>query len=177
VNVIAAPTPVTCFTYDAVIQPCSAPGSADGAITINVTQGNGPYDIVWNTGATDWSLVDLAEGTYWFQISDANGCNEQDTLLVTVDGSVNTGALESNPNAMYYEACLQQLVVEMPTSQAVGGQARIFDALGSLIWTATHVGGSHRYTLPQLPAGLYVAHLFADGAPTLRRQFLITPNP
>lgn len=177
VNVIASPTPVTCFEYDANIEPCSAPGTSDGSITINVQQGNGPYDIIWNTGATDWSLNELAEGNYWFQISDANGCTEQDTVVITADGSVNAGILEANVNSIYYDACFQELVVEFPTLQAVSGEVRIFDCLGTLIWTATLDVGSHRYTLPQLPTGLYVAQLWTGGTSSVLRKLYIMPNP
>lgn len=46
----------------------------DGSIALNITGGKQPYTYTWNTGATTTSIDNLSEGTYTFQLTDANGC-------------------------------------------------------------------------------------------------------
>ena len=46
----------------------------DGAITVNVTGGQTPYTYLWNTGDTTTGISSLTEGTYTFQVTDANSC-------------------------------------------------------------------------------------------------------
>ncbi len=64
-------TNVTCF------------GANDGTVTANPTDGVPPYNYLWNTGSTAQSITGLSAGTYWVQVTDANGCAEADTAVIT----------------------------------------------------------------------------------------------
>ncbi len=70
---IAVPQPdsVMCFDYDSI------------EITSMATDGTLPYTYAWSTlDSTQNIFVD--QGTYWFEITDANGCKtDQDTIVVT----------------------------------------------------------------------------------------------
>ena len=44
--------------------------------------GVGPYDYVWNTGAIEPNIGDLAVGTYTLMVSDANSCVSNYTFEV-----------------------------------------------------------------------------------------------
>ena len=47
----------------------------DGAISLQITGGTPPYDVLWNEGSQgDTALTDLAQGLYSWVIEDANGC-------------------------------------------------------------------------------------------------------
>jgi gliding motility-associated-like protein/uncharacterized repeat protein (TIGR01451 family) len=54
----------------------------NGAITLTVAGGTGPFTYSWNNGATSQNLINLPIGTYHVTATDANGCT--DTLTVTL---------------------------------------------------------------------------------------------
>ncbi len=66
-----------------VITSLCAQGSNDGSVTLIVNGGNPPYQIQWSTGDTIAQLDSLASGTYYYTITDANGCIKQDSVLVS----------------------------------------------------------------------------------------------
>ena len=66
----------------AVVQP-SCNGLADGSITPTVVAGNGPYTYVWTNGATTAQLNNVGAGSYTIQITDALGCYEVYTVIVS----------------------------------------------------------------------------------------------
>lgn len=49
-------------------------GAADGAITIQVNSGTGPYSFAWSDGNTDSLRTGLAPGAYSVTVTDALGC-------------------------------------------------------------------------------------------------------
>ncbi len=62
---------------------------ADGIITSSISGGTSPYTYLWSTGATTTSISNLSPGMYSLQVTDANGCIENQ--------SVNFTALHTNP--------------------------------------------------------------------------------
>lgn len=67
---------------------------ADGAASVIVSGGTGPYLYNWVNGATSQSINNLTPGLYSVHISDANGCGIIDT--VTVGQSYLTSVSASN---------------------------------------------------------------------------------
>jgi len=57
-------------------------GQADGSISINLSQGEGPYTYRWSNGATTATLSNLSPGNYSVTVTDANGC--PGTLSTTI---------------------------------------------------------------------------------------------
>lgn len=60
-------------------------GNANGVATINVTSGSAPYTYTWPAPIIELSnsADSLVAGTYYVGVSDANGCNTVDTVVVT----------------------------------------------------------------------------------------------
>ena len=57
----------------------------DGAATVSsVTGGTPPYTYVWNTGSNLQTATGLLPGLYTVLVIDANGCTDQDSVLVGV---------------------------------------------------------------------------------------------
>ncbi|MBR6250190.1 MAG: PKD domain-containing protein [Bacteroidales bacterium] len=62
-------------------------GYSDATITVDVTGGKAPYSYEWNIGSTtvttdEPKLSNLASGTYFVIVTDANGCSAQDYAVV-----------------------------------------------------------------------------------------------
>ena len=63
-----------------------------GSVTAFPSGGTPPYSIVWNTGDTTWTIIDLVAGEYCFTVTDMNGCtatgcdsvNEPEQLLALI---------------------------------------------------------------------------------------------
>ncbi len=60
---------------------CST-GTNDGSASITIQGGTIPYQIVWNTGDTTTTIDSLYAGTYYYTITDANGCQKTDSVIV-----------------------------------------------------------------------------------------------
>lgn len=54
----------------------------DGSISLTLTLGTPPYNVMWSTGATSYTISNLTTGLYTASVSDANGCNLEITSFV-----------------------------------------------------------------------------------------------
>jgi len=68
---ITQPTEVG-ITYETYDVTCL--DQSNGAIFVVASGGVGPYDYVWNTGAIEPNIGDLAVGTYTLIVTDSNSC-------------------------------------------------------------------------------------------------------
>ncbi|MEZ4985734.1 MAG: gliding motility-associated C-terminal domain-containing protein [Saprospiraceae bacterium] len=55
----------------------------DGLINLFVQGGTQPYQFNWSTGDTTHVIADLGPGLYFYQLEDANGCEQSDTVAIT----------------------------------------------------------------------------------------------
>ncbi|MCB0477984.1 MAG: T9SS type A sorting domain-containing protein [Crocinitomicaceae bacterium] len=65
----------------------------NGGISLQVTAGLAPFEVVWNTGDTLFLLNNLGAGTYTANVTDANGCAVQFQAVVA-DSSAAGGCSE-----------------------------------------------------------------------------------
>ena len=65
-----------------VITEVSCFGGSDGSIDLNPGGGVPPYSYLWNTGDTIQDIDSLSFGNYTIQVTDDNGCIEEQTFLV-----------------------------------------------------------------------------------------------
>ena len=75
-------TEPTDITLTDSITDVSCFGGSDGAIDINPGGGVPPYSYLWSTGDTIQDIDSLVFGNYTIQITDTNGCIEEQTYLV-----------------------------------------------------------------------------------------------
>ncbi len=61
--------------------PCNGDTKASASVT--AAGGVAPYKYIWSTGSTNSSVFNLAAGTYTVTVTDANGCKEMTTIVVT----------------------------------------------------------------------------------------------
>ncbi|MBN8677212.1 MAG: gliding motility-associated C-terminal domain-containing protein [Chitinophagales bacterium] len=58
-------------------------GLANGATDLTVTTGSAPFDYLWSNTATTEDLTGITPGSYTVVVTDANGCTEMRTVIVS----------------------------------------------------------------------------------------------
>ncbi len=71
-------------------------GDATGTAAVTPTGGTEPYSYLWPDGQTDSLAVNLLDGNYIVTITDANGCDTVETVVLTQPDSI-TFAFEFTP--------------------------------------------------------------------------------
>ncbi|MDV7391107.1 HYR domain-containing protein, partial [Arthrospira platensis SPKY1] len=79
---------------EAVSQSVSCFGDNDGEITISITGGTGPYQILWSTGDTTETISGLSPGLYTATITDQGACVTEAIAEVTAPAAISI-ALDS----------------------------------------------------------------------------------
>ncbi len=74
--------PTALSDSSSIITALCSTGTNDGSVTITLSGGTMPYQIVWNTGDSLLHLDSLSSGTYYYTITDAHGCKKQDSVSV-----------------------------------------------------------------------------------------------
>jgi len=72
----------------------------NGSVTDSVYGGVGTattYSYLWDSGETTYSLANLTTGTYIITVTDENGCEDTDSLIINDDNvfAINQGAIEN----------------------------------------------------------------------------------
>jgi len=64
------------------VVPITCKDAADARVVPYVGGGDGPFTYSWSTGSTDPEIEDLDEGIYTLTLTDANGCQVVESVLV-----------------------------------------------------------------------------------------------
>ncbi|MDG1765676.1 MAG: SdrD B-like domain-containing protein, partial [Flavobacteriales bacterium] len=103
--------------------------------TINLTMNNGvaPYTYLWSNGATTQDLGNLCEGTYTVQVTDALGCQleqsytvGQDQPVIAVDADINFNSecdQVPTPGPCTCNGYIYEFTVEYNGTAGIGGGA------------------------------------------------------
>ncbi len=124
-------------------------GENNGEISITVSQGVPPYQIVWSDGLTDFVLrTDLASGDYGVTVTDANNCSisEAFSIASSINLTVNITPLDASCNGIddgqismsfaggtppFTYILNGQSLDDLPNTLPSGNyQLQVFDALG-----------------------------------------------
>jgi gliding motility-associated-like protein len=77
--------------FQVVDNPCF--GYEDGQVSVTVSGGQGPYDLLWASGAQTDTLSRLPAGDYPLTITDATGCVVTTSVTVGAPATVDPGTL------------------------------------------------------------------------------------
>ena len=122
--------PPPCLNISATTTPESCSGNGDGAISLAVSGGIGPYSFLWSTGDAVADLLGLSSGTYSVTVTDSVGCEVIDSFQV---GSLGLAPLAlAGPDTVLCEDVLQMSaappVSGMGIWQLVSGAATFADS-------------------------------------------------
>lgn len=84
------------ITLLGVVTDVSCNGGNNGNIQLNVAGGNTPYDFVWNNGSTNQSISNLNAGTYDVIVTDAIGCMQSQSFVVSENNGIQVSASKAD---------------------------------------------------------------------------------
>jgi len=159
----------------------SASGAADGSIIVNISNGTAPYSMWFDDGTgfsqiTGWQngdpITGLDEGTYTYWITDAGGCQTQNSVQI------------------YYNSCSSilstigicaPLTLHAQTTNALSGIYNYTYNLsfeGVLIESVSSVSDSIVFTSLAADSGSYSLEVINDSTGCLSNNILtLNPNP
>jgi len=89
--------PLTLVASAAIDSNISCNGFSDGGATGSVTGGTTPYTYLWSNSATTAAITGVLAGTYSVTITDANGCTDSASAVITEPATLATAiTLDSN---------------------------------------------------------------------------------
>ncbi len=74
-------------------------GGNDGALSVSANGGTPPYQIAWSNGATTATASNLLAGSYFVTLTDANGCTDSASFLLTEPSEIQTSISVISPVA------------------------------------------------------------------------------
>ncbi len=123
-----------------------SPNNIEGTAEATVSGGTEPYRYQWSNGATTRFIVNLAQGVYTLVVTDANGCQVTDQVIITnVDAECFTGRLVITPNS---DSRNDELFIAC--AEGTDNELQIFNRHGELVfesqgysnsWMGTDSGG------------------------------------
>gem|GEM_PF-744659 len=96
-------TEPTSFSVTSTTSPSSCSSLCTGAITLTPLGGTPPYGYQWSNGANGPSQTGICAGSYSATVTDANGCTDVVTAMVTQPSSM-VIALTANDSPCFNEA-------------------------------------------------------------------------
>jgi len=107
-------------------------GMCTGELTGSVHAGTAPFTYSWSTGANTQTITDLCEGSYYYTVTDANGCTAINSGYVAEDDSSNIQITDSLYNSAI-DTCLDFTPIDVYVSNVT-----IIDSLTLEVeWTFT----------------------------------------
>ncbi|MEQ3500068.1 hypothetical protein ABMY20_09950 [Tenacibaculum sp. SSH1-16] len=82
-------------------------GNNDGVISLNVEGGTSPYSYSWSSGQTTAEITDVAAGSYFVLVTDANDC--QTTGSFTVEKASSLTITETVKDVICYNSCTGEI--------------------------------------------------------------------
>ncbi|MBX9783445.1 MAG: T9SS type A sorting domain-containing protein [Chitinophagaceae bacterium] len=64
------------------ITPVGCNGTSSGVISLAASGGSGGYTYQWSNGSTGSTATNLAAGTYWYRVTDTQGCYDSSTIVL-----------------------------------------------------------------------------------------------
>lgn len=133
----------------------ATPGLNDGAVKVNVTGGEPPYqyslDNLTFQFSNSFTLLDT--GTYQIYVIDSNGCPGQGTFII--DETVGITSFSDFDHINVYVAGEYLIIGDIKRKMFF----TLYNLSGREVLTATLLNGEKRIEIKNLPTGVYVYHI------------------
>lgn len=134
---IASPKPIE--VSNLLLTPPKCFGGDDGKIEISVNNVRSKALVTWNNGSIGYSLINLAAGTYQYQITTEDGCSANGSIILPDASILKTDLLTQTPTC--HGKC--------------DGELKLLARGGATPYYITWDDGSHFPDRKNLCAGIY----------------------
>jgi gliding motility-associated-like protein len=110
-------------------ESCNQPGS--GAVNLVLNGGTPPFNFIWNNGSTTENLTNVASGSYSVTVTDALGCDDIDSVVVT-------SPLQPTVDAVFLPSLTTDTIISF--GEIVNISAGTNQAGVNYLWTSTGPG-------------------------------------
>ncbi len=153
ISVNIFPAPVVSLGNDTLVCEYNFP------VTINAS-GNQNFSYSWNTGAQGQSLVVNAAGTFEVTMTDNNGCEASDDIII-----------ESDPCAGIFEQTLSIILypnpfnenVQITSTESIDAQLEVYGSDGRIVYAARMNGQHATLSLANFARGNYMVKIVHNG--------------
>ena len=153
VSVSIFPAPVVSLGNDTLVCEYNFP------ITINAN-GNQNFSYSWNTGAQGQSLVVNAAGTFEVTMTDNNGCEASDDIIIESDPCA--GIIEQGMSIILYPNPFNENV-QITSTESIDAQLEVYGSDGRIVYS-TRMNGQHAtLSLANLARGNYMVKISHNG--------------
>jgi PKD repeat protein len=146
----------------------SVEGENNGSISLNITGGVNPYDILWSTNETTESIENLPAGIYTVEVTDANNCSWTGSFEVKSVVSVKNEAFIDfglTPNPSVHSINL----IDIPTNIS---KAHFININGQKEEITSQLINSSQLNISHLKPGFYLIELSDSKGNNYRARFI-----
>jgi hypothetical protein len=151
------------------VTDASSSTATDGAISLNISGGTSPYNVVWSNNATDETINNLIAGNYCATITDDSGCETTDCF--DVDFAVGINDLK-NGFAAQAITLNNQLSATIQFTENATLTIEAYNMNGALMFSETK-NNTAEITVQQTTAnwgkGIYLVRFSANNNSQLKR--------
>jgi len=134
---------------------------SNGSATANIIQGTGPFTFEWSDGQDTQTATNLSGGTYSVTVTDANGCTQTGSILITTPPPVMVTIIADD------EVCPGEST----------GSAMAVASGGTPPYTYLWNTGATTMNIDNLPAGTYTVTVTDAAQCTDEASVTITESP
>ncbi len=134
---------------------------------VTLDAGTGFNSYLWNDSSTTQTISATTNGTYIVTVSNANGCENSDTVQVTFTAGINNASGSQPIIQVYPNPSNGNLYLNIQDLQSNDIVLNIFDITGKMVYTQPSNPPSNNITklldLTELTNGVYILQINADG--------------
>ncbi|HEY0262104.1 MAG TPA: T9SS type A sorting domain-containing protein, partial [Chitinophagales bacterium] len=144
------------ITVDESVQQPSSSTSSDGSVSLTVTGGKAPVNVLWNNGVSGTTLNNVSAGDYSYTITDSFGCEKAGTISLGVSG---ISELSKTQIRLYPSPANDVITIETTTNFTEKTALQIFNMLGQKVLETTLQSNKQNIDVSKFSSGIYTCKL------------------